>query len=120
MYEAILADSGLRATQYTALQVLSFVPRLTTTEIAEALGMDQTTATRTLALVRKRGLAIDSAGSDRRERHWTLTSAGAATVTRLKPAWESAQQEFERKLGPKEAAALKKAAYHAASKLATN
>ena len=63
MYEAILADSGLRATQYTALQVLKLAPNLTTTELAETIGIDQTTATRTLALIKKSGLAIDVPGA---------------------------------------------------------
>src|SRR3981189_428209 len=67
LYEELLADSGLPATQYTALQVLDSVPNLTTTELAEAIGIDQTTATRTLALIRKSGLAIDPFGADRRQ-----------------------------------------------------
>ena len=35
LYEERLAESGLHATQYTALQVLDSVPNLTTTELAE-------------------------------------------------------------------------------------
>jgi DNA-binding MarR family transcriptional regulator len=120
LYESVLAESGLRATQYTALQVLKFVPNLTTTELAEAIGMDQTTATRTLALIRKRGLAIDTPGSDRRERHWALTPAGEACFQRLRPTWESAQRALEKRLGPKDAAALKRSAFLAASRLAGN
>jgi DNA-binding MarR family transcriptional regulator len=99
LYEEVLADSGLHATQYTALQVLTFVPNLTTTELAAALGIDQTTATRTLALVRKSGLVIDTPGSDRRERRWALTSAGATTFRTLRPKWEAAQAAFEKRLG---------------------
>ena len=118
LYEEVLADSDLHATQYTALQVLKFVPNLTTTDLADALGIDQTTATRTLALVRKSGLVIDTPGSDRRERRWALTSAGEATYRRLKPKWEAAQAAFEKRLGRAEAEALKKASYAAASKLA--
>jgi DNA-binding MarR family transcriptional regulator len=117
MYEAILADSGLRATQYTALQVLKTAPNLTTTELAEAIGIDQTTATRTLALIKKGGLARDVPGSDRRERRWALTAAGEATLRSLGPKWEAAQAALEKRLGRTEAAALKKAAYLAASKL---
>jgi DNA-binding MarR family transcriptional regulator len=118
LYEEILADSGLHATQYTVLQALKFVPNLTTTDLADALGIDQTTATRTLALLRKSGLVIDTPGSDRRERCWALTSAGEATFRRLKPKWEAAQTAFEKRIGRAEAEALKKASYFAASKLA--
>jgi DNA-binding MarR family transcriptional regulator len=49
------------------LQALKFAPNLTTTDLADALGIDQTTATRSLALLRKSGLVIDTPGSDRRE-----------------------------------------------------
>ena len=61
---------------------------------------------------------VDTAGSDRRERCWALTSAGEATFRKLKPKWEAAQTAFERRIGRTEAEALKKASYLAASKLA--
>jgi DNA-binding MarR family transcriptional regulator len=117
LYEGVLAESGLHATQYTVLQVLTRVPNLTTTEIADAIGIDQTTATRTLALVRKSGLVMDSPGNDRRERRWVLSAAGESTLRKLNPAWEEAQQAFEKRIGRAEAAALKKACHLAASKL---
>jgi DNA-binding MarR family transcriptional regulator len=120
LYETALADSDLHATQFTALQVLKLVPNLTTTELADAIGIDQTTATRTLALIRKAGLVVGAPGNDRRERRWALTSAGETTMRKLSPAWEAAQQAFEKQIGRAEAAALKKASYHAASKLAAS
>ena len=100
--------------EYTALQVLESAPKLTTTELAEAIGIDQTTATRTLALIRKGGLAIDAPGDDRRQRQWTLTSQGRAQLRKLKPVWDAAQETFENRLGRTEAVALKKAAHLAA------
>ena len=120
LYEDMLADSGLRATQYTALQLLDAAPNLTTTEVAEALGIDQTTATRTLALIKKAGLANDTVGDDRRQRRWTLSAQGQALLRKLRPRWEAAQQAFEKRLGRAEATALKKASYFAASKLSSS
>jgi DNA-binding MarR family transcriptional regulator len=119
LYEEVVGDSGLHATQYTALQIIELAPNLTTTELAQAIGIDQTTATRTLALIKKAGLATDTVGSDRRQRHWVLTSKGQAQLRRLRPKWEAAQEAFEKRLGRAEAAALKKAAYLAASKLSS-
>jgi DNA-binding MarR family transcriptional regulator len=118
LYEEALADSGLHATQFTALQLLKIVPHLTTTELADAIGMDQTTATRTLGLIRKGGLASDAPGADRRERRWTLTAEGEARLRKYLPRWEAAQELVEKRLGRAEAAALKKASFSAASKLA--
>jgi len=120
LYEDMLGDSGLHATQYTALQLLESVPNLTTTELAEALGVDQTTATRTLALIKKAGLATDTVGADRRERRWTLTAQGQSLLRKLKPRWEAAQAAFEKRLGRAEAMALKSASYVAASRLSSS
>ena len=120
LYESVLADSGLHATQYTALQVLDGAPNLTTTELADAIGIDQTTATRTLALIKKSRLVASAPGSDRRERRWVLTPAGETMVRKMRPAWAAAQQAFEKQVGRAQAAALKDAAYLAAAKLAAN
>jgi len=120
LYEEALGDSGLPATQYSFLQVLESVPDLTTTDLAEAIGIDQTTATRTLALIRKSGFAIDTVGADRRQRRWSLTPKGQSELKKLKPRWEAAQAAFERRLGRTQAMALKKVSYLAASKLAPN
>jgi DNA-binding MarR family transcriptional regulator len=117
LYEEVLGESGLHATQYTALQLLNQAPNLTTTELADVIGIDQTTATRTLALLRKGGLAIDASGKDRREKRWALTPAGETRYRSLRPKWEAAQTAFEKHLGRAEASALKKAAFIAASKL---
>jgi DNA-binding MarR family transcriptional regulator len=120
LYETVLAGSGLHLTQYTALQVLDAAPNLTTTELADAIGIDQTTATRTLALIRKSRLVVNAPGDDRRERRWALTPAGETMVRQMKPAWTAAQQAFEKQVGRAEAAALKKAAYLVAATLAAN
>ena len=119
LYEEVLGDSGLHATQYTAMQVLNQAPNLTTTELAQGIGIDQTTATRTLALIKKKGLAADSVGSDRRERRWALTPKGQTLLSKLAPRWESAQEAFEKRLGRSEAVALKNASHMAASRLAS-
>lgn len=120
LYEGILGDSGLHATQFTALQFLDAAPNLTTTELAEALGVDQTTATRTLALIKKAGLASDTVGDDRRQRHWALSAQGRALLRKLKPRWQAAQDTFEERLGPTHAKALKEASYRAASRLSSS
>jgi DNA-binding MarR family transcriptional regulator len=65
LYEAVLADSGVPLTQFTALQVMTRSPGLTTTELAEIIGIDQTTATRTLAHIKKAGLARAALGPER-------------------------------------------------------
>ena len=119
LYEEMIAEGGIHATQYTALQLLESAPNLTTTELAEAMGIDQTTATRTLALIKRSGLAHDTVGQDRRQRRWDLTSNGGEQLRKLRPRWEAAQQAFEKRLGRAQAIALKDAAYLAASRFAS-
>ncbi len=119
LYEAALGDSGVPLTQFTALQVMSRSPNLTTTELAEIIGIDQTTATRTLAHIKKAGLARTTSGDDRRERRWVLSAEGERTVRKLMTKWEKAQAAFEARLGSADAAALKESAYIAARKLAS-
>ena len=119
LYEEMIAESGVHATQYSALQLLESAPNLTTTELGEAMGIDQTTATRTLAVIKRSGLASDTVGQDRRQRRWNLTSKGQEQLHKLKPRWEAAQQAFEKRLGRRQAMALKRAAYLAASRIAS-
>ena len=116
-YEEALADSGVRVTQFTVLQVLKTASDLQTTEVGELIGIDQTTATRTLALMKKNRLVMDSTGTDRRERRWRLTALGEATFRRVQPKWELAQAMVERRLGRVGAIALQKSAFRAASGL---
>ena len=120
LYEEALAGSGLHATQYTVIEVLARAPDLTITEIAQVIGIDQTTATRTLALVKKARLATDTVGDDRRERRWALTTKGQAKLRALVPRWEAAQRAFEKRVGRAEAVALRRAAHLAASKLGSS
>lgn len=81
------------------------------------IGIDQTTATRSLALVDKAKLATASVGDDRRERRWALTTKGRAKLRALEPRWIAAQHAFEKRVGRKEALALRDASHLAASKL---
>ena len=120
LYQSVLGESGLHLTQFTLLQALRVAPNLTTTELADLIGIDQTTATRTLALVKKAGLIASRPGADRRERRWSLTALGEATLRKVQAKWESAQAAFEQRLGRPEAQALKRAAFQAATKLAAD
>jgi DNA-binding MarR family transcriptional regulator len=119
LYDAVLGDSEVPLTQFTALQVMKKSPNLTTTELAEVIGIDQTTATRTLAHIKKARWARTGTAGDRRERRWVLTSTGKGMVRKLNSKWEAAQAAFEARVGSAEALALKQSVYLAARKLAS-
>ena len=120
IYDEALAGSGVPVTQYTLLQVLKTAPGLLTTEIANLIGIDQTTATRTLALMKKGKLIVDATGADRRERRWRLTPLGDTMYRKVLPKWEAAQASIEQRLGRTEAASLKSASFVAARELSTH
>src|SRR5271170_4229399 len=66
-YDAVLRPSGLRVTQFTLLQALSEAPEISQRQLAELIGIDSTTLTRTLAPLRRKGWLRFQAGTDRRE-----------------------------------------------------
>jgi DNA-binding MarR family transcriptional regulator len=120
IYDEALAGSGIPVTQFTLLQVLKTASGLLTTEIANLIGIDQTTATRTLALMKKGKLIANATGADRRERRWRMTPLGETMYRRVLPKWEAAQESIERRLGRAEAVSLKSASFVAARELSVD
>jgi DNA-binding MarR family transcriptional regulator len=98
-YDDALRPSGLRATQFTLLQALTLAPGISQKELARLLGIDSTTLTRTLSLLRRRGWLRAEAGNDRRELRLALTAAGQREYNRVLPYWRSAQKRLRQSLG---------------------
>lgn len=98
-YEEALRPTGLRSTQFTLLQALTLFPQASQKQLAELLGMDSTTLTRTLALLRKQGWVTSKGGDDRRELRLALTAAGTREYRRALPFWQSAQSRLKQVLG---------------------
>lgn len=98
-YDSVLRPSGLRAPQFTLLQALHHAPGISQKQLAELLGMDSTTLTRTLALPRRKGWLRSETGTDRRELRLSLTRAGQREYQRVLPDWQSAQRRLRQALG---------------------
>jgi DNA-binding MarR family transcriptional regulator len=101
LYDDALRPTGLRATQFTILQVLSRAGELSQSEIAQILAMDSTTLTRTLRIMSREGWIAERRGEDRRERWLRLAKAGRDQFNRAFPRWEKVQAQLERQLGAK-------------------
>jgi DNA-binding MarR family transcriptional regulator len=99
LYENALRLRGLRATQFTTLQVLSLAGEVTQSQLGEMLAMDSTTLTRTLQIMIRQGWIAERRGKDRRERWLRLAKAGDAQFKRALPAWEEVQLRLRRQLG---------------------
>jgi DNA-binding MarR family transcriptional regulator len=99
IYDEELRRAGMRATQFTLLQALTQARSITQGDLAELLGMDSTTLTRTLGLLRKKGWIVSRPGNDRREIWLALSAEGARGYKRAEPYWEAAQQRLRKALG---------------------
>jgi len=100
-YDEALRPLGLRATQFTILQVLSKAGELGQGTLAQILAMDSTTLTRTLRIMVREGWIVERRGKDRRERLLRLAKTGRYQFNRALPSWENAQAQLERQLGDK-------------------
>ncbi|MCU1293362.1 MAG: MarR family transcriptional regulator [Bryobacterales bacterium] len=98
-YNAVLRPSRMRLTQFTLLQALNAAPGISQKELAELLGADSTTLTRTLALPRRKQWLRSERGADRRELRLYLTAAGRREYKRVLPYWQSAQRRLRQALG---------------------
>lgn len=98
-YDAILAPSGLYATQFGLLTLLLDAGPITINHLAKGMDADRTTLTRNLAVLVKMGLVRNEPGDDRRMRLVRLTPEGEAAIARAWPLWQEAQTRIERILG---------------------
>jgi DNA-binding MarR family transcriptional regulator len=119
LYESRLRPVGLRATQFTILQLLSITGELNQGQLGEMLAMDSTSLTRTLAIMRRQDWIAERNGKDRRERWIRLARPGEAQLKRAVPAWDKVQSQLRRQLGVRGWNALVQS-LHQVTTLATN
>jgi DNA-binding MarR family transcriptional regulator len=98
-YDRELQAAGIKATQFTLLQALTRVGNISQGNLGDLLGLDSTTLTRTLALLRSNGWIQTRPGEDRREVRLTLTAAGKRKYLSALHYWDSAQRQLQRALG---------------------
>jgi DNA-binding MarR family transcriptional regulator len=99
LYERALRPHGLRATQFTVLQVLERAGEISQGQLGQVLAMDSTTLTRTLKIMLRQGWISERRGEDRRERWLRLARGGAHLLQRATPAWEKTQAGVRHRLG---------------------
>lgn len=106
-YDRALEPAGLRLTQYSILANLDAHGAMSITALAERLGMDRTTLSRTLRPLEGGGLVRLQGGADRRAREVALTAGGAGRLAAARPLWQEAERAFRRELGPADSATLR-------------
>ncbi|MBZ5689262.1 MAG: MarR family winged helix-turn-helix transcriptional regulator [Acidobacteriia bacterium] len=98
-YDQELQPAGIKATQFTLLQALTRVGNISQGALGDLLGLDSTTLTRTLALLRSKGWIQTKPGKDRRQVRLTLTAEGRRKYLSAMHYWQSAQKQLRRVLG---------------------
>lgn len=94
-YEEKLRPHGLRATQFSVLAVLSLKGPTRLGELADILGLERTSLTRTSTLLEDRKLIVQASSQDARVRTLKITPAGRRKIKAAYPAWKQAQDEID-------------------------
>lgn len=98
-YAEVMKAAGLQSSQFSILSMITFHGELTITELADKMGLERTSLSRTLHPMEKDGLISVSDELDKRRRYITLTRKGLATYKKALPLWNKAQQQLKQQLG---------------------
>ena len=107
LYDSLMQQSGIRATQFTILSQLMLRGEMPVGKLAGLLGMERTTLTRNLVPLETRKWISTRPGEDPRARMIAITAQGRGVVRRSFPHWAKAQAEAGKLLGTDGQAALK-------------
>ena len=107
LYDEALAPAGLTVTQFSLLRHLQRLAPCCVSTLAESLGLERTTLTRTLRPLIARGLIGDAPGRHGHSRSLTLTAEGSAQLQKALPLWEQAQRQMEARCGAARLRALR-------------
>jgi DNA-binding MarR family transcriptional regulator len=114
LYDAAIATSGLRSTQFAILTAIARLQPVAISRVAETLVIDSTTMTRSLRLLQKEGLLEIAPRGLRRQRLLSLTLKAEKALAVAVPLWRKAQARFLASLGGREWRAFRDELEHAA------
>jgi DNA-binding MarR family transcriptional regulator len=106
LYDAELAQAGLKGTQYSLLSNLISMSPVSPGELARRMEMDPSTLTRNVRLLVEQGWVEHGPGRDTRSRSLSITPSGRAKHAEAKSHWKHAQLALNARLGADQVAAL--------------
>lgn len=106
IYDAQIADSGLKTTQYSLLSFIRRLGPIAPGALARELSLDASTLTRNLRPMIEAGWVELGAGPDARTRQVSITEAGIAKHREARADWRRAQRQFNALLGEARVAEL--------------
>jgi DNA-binding MarR family transcriptional regulator len=95
LYDEELRGVGLRTTQYSLLRQLSRSGEVRQRDPGGLVTLDETTLTRNLRPLMKRGWVAVRPGQDRHEKRFKISAAGVAKLEEARLAWERAQARMQ-------------------------
>ena len=108
-YDQYLRQAGLRGTQYALMAHIDSFEGLSLTELAEILGMEQSTITRNVELLAKKGyITVAVHHLNGRKKSASLTKIGQKKMKEAWPFWKEAQDALQNQLGTKQLESLLK------------
>lgn len=105
-YDAYVAPTGLKNTQYSLLSHVVLLGPLRPSELAQRMRLDASTLTRNLQPLIAQGWVVQGPGDDARSRLVKATEAGRAKRTEGQRAWKQAQLALNQRLGNERVVAL--------------
>jgi DNA-binding MarR family transcriptional regulator len=101
LYDDVLRPSGLRVTQFSILATIARMGEANLRGLEDALAIDQTTLTRSVAILERDGLIERAPDPDRRIKAVRLTAKGKRAQAVARPLWGQAQDKVLREWGTK-------------------
>jgi len=101
LYDDVLRPSGLRVTQFSLLATLAHLGEANLRQLEQRLAVDQTTLTRSLALLERDGVIERVPHPDGRIKAMRPTAKGRRVLDVAWPLWTQAQRLVLRELGTK-------------------
>jgi DNA-binding MarR family transcriptional regulator len=96
LYDEKLRPHGLRATQYSILAALALKGTTPVGELADLLGLERTSLTRSAQVVERNGWITSAESDDARQRPLRITDGGLEKLLAAFPDWKEAQDLVDR------------------------
>jgi DNA-binding MarR family transcriptional regulator len=100
IYDGALANAGLKTSQFSVLVSVSNRKQARPAELTKHLQLDESTLSRNVDRMCARGWLRLVQDADRRSHLIEVTDKGQALIRKSLPAWQKAQAEVNRLLGP--------------------
>lgn len=99
-FDQVFQAVGLTAPQFSLLADIASRENVAVSELAEALLMDQTTVTRNIEILRKKGYVdVRTDDNDSRRKCISISDVGIKKLHEAIPVWNEVQSPIEKEIG---------------------